>query len=697
MKGFGSGSIYNDGNWDKDGVGRYPKGVIFWDINKDRILTFQDSLSFNQNGEASFFIYADDVMDIGGLIGNNVYSNSKDFSDLAGSSQWYGSIDPNYIITRFWHWYSWGRWYGTNDGAYRLDWDAFPDNNASVGAPIVKCFNPDTNEEIQKTLLHPDCYDLTYGKRNHILMKAYAADPRDTKLKESAFVCYGQDLDTARYIRSNSAEFTIIGKFLNSESDPKAVETTVFLTPDGTGADVSSMSYFRMINWQTRVNQIPAEKSLYESNFFLTRITKFDICKGLTVVAEPLNKILKLGQPDTVVVTVTETGTEYPYSGIKVVMRADDGSFELEATTNDAGQATFSGVKPSSLSKIFVKASKDGDPATEVEEGRTSGYTILYVEEDRTPPSLDVNAFPSLTNKSSVTIDGTVTKGSKVKVGNVDAVVDNNGGWKANVNLNQGENIINIIAYGPNGVPRTITIRIVLDKEPPVIILPTQAEVDSYGITAANNAVFFRGRVTPGSKITQNDIKAVQNGTPLTVANVAVVNDVWTAKIEGIQVGTPLSLTVSAVDEAGNPGTSTPATYTIAKITTVLLTIGNNVPVVDNKSEKTMLEPVYLSANTPMIPLQDIAEYLGMTATPPAGNSMTVMIGTTSATITVGSQNVVIGTTTVTLTVAPELKQGKIFVPASLVGDLLKTDPKAEVSVTYDVNARTVVIKRIVR
>lgn len=696
MKGYGPGSIYNDGNWDKNGVGRYPKGVIFWDLNKDRILTFQDSLSFNQNGETSFFIYADDVFDLGGLVGNNLYSNTKDFSDVAGSSQWYSPLDPNYLISRYWHWYSWGRWYGTNDGGYRLDWDAFPDNNAKVAAPIVKCFNPENNEEMSKSLLSTDCYDLTYGTRNHILVKAYAADPRDVKMKESAFVCYGQDYDTARSIRSNSTETTIVGKFLNSESDPKAVETSVYITPDGTGADVSSLTYFRMINWQTRVNATPAEQSLYEDGFYLTRITKFDVCKGLTVKAEPLNKILKLGQPDTVVVTVTETGSEYPYPGVKVVMRAEDGSFELEAPTNDAGQAKFEGVKPTSLSKIFVKATKSADPATEVEEGRTSGYAILYVEEDRTPPSLDVNSFPALTNKSSITIEGTVTKNSKVKVGNVDAVVDNNGAWKANINLNQGENIINIVAVGPNGVPRSITIRIVLDKEPPVIILPTQAEVDSYNITESNNNINFRGRVTPGSKITANDIKAVQNGTPLTVSNVAVVNDVWTAKIENIQTGTQLSLTISAVDEAGNPGTSKTANYTIAKITTVTLAIGNAVPVVNGKTQAPLLEPVYLSANNPMIPLEEIAKYLEISVSP-SGNSMTVMVGTTTATITVGSQNVVIGSTTVTLPVAPELKQSKIFVPASLVADLLKTDPKAEISVTYDINARTVVIKRIVR
>ncbi|NTU61801.1 MAG: hypothetical protein HGA95_05725, partial [Caldiserica bacterium] len=426
----------------------------------------------------------------------------------------------------------------------------------------------------------------------------------------------------------------------------------------------------------------------YTTFFAISRITKFDVCKGLAVKAEPLNKVLRLGQPDTVVVTVTETGSGYPYSGVKVVMRAEDGSFELEATTNDQGQATFAGVKPSTLSKIIVKATKDADPSTEIEEGRVSGSAILYVEEDRTPPSLDVNNFPSLTNKASITIDGTVTKGSKVKVGNVDANVDANGGWKANITLNPGENIINIIANGPNGVPRTITIRITLDKEPPVIILPTQAEVDSYKITAFNNNIYFRGRVTPGSKIKAEDIKATQNGTALAVSSVSVVNDVWVAKIEGIQVGVPLTLQVSAVDEAGNPGQSEAKNYSIAKITTVFITIGNVVPIIDGKSGTALLEPAYLTGNNPMIPLQDIAQYLEMTPTV-SGNSMTIMVGSVTATITVGSQTVVIGSTSYTLTTAPEMKQGKIFVPASLIDELLKADTKAERSVTYDVNSKT--------
>lgn len=698
MRGFGPGSIYNDANRDENGVGRYPSGVIFWDINKDRILTYQDSLSFNQNGETSFFIYADDVHDVGGLVGNNQYSNSADFSDVAGNSQWYSPLEPNYLISRIWHWYSWGTWYGTNDGAYRLDWDAFPDNNATIAGPVVKCFDAATNEEMSKSLLNTEYYDLTYGIRNQILVKAYAADTRDKKLKEGALIAYGDDRDYYATIKSNSQEFQIVGRLGNSESDPKSVDTSIYLTPDGTGADVSSLTYFRPVNWQNRVNQIPEDKSLFTTFFPLTRMAKFDVCKGLAVKAEPLNKILKLGQPDTVVVTVTETGSGYPYSGVKVVMRAEDGSFELEAITNDQGQATFSGVKPSTLSKIIVKATKAADPSTEIEEGRVSGTAILYVEEDRTPPSLDINSFPALTNKASITIDGTVTKNSKVKVGSVDAVVDANGGWKANITLNPGENIINIIAYGPNGVPRTITIRITLDKDPPVIILPTQAEVDSYNITATNNTIYFRGRVTPGSKITANDIKATQNGTALTISSVAVVNDVWTAKIENIQVGTPLTLQISAVDEAGNPGQSQAVTYKISKITSVFVTIGNVVPIIDGKSGTPFVEPAYMTGNNAMIPLQDIAQYLNITAAAAGANTLSVVIGSVNATITVGSQTAVLGSGTIPLSTPAEMKNGKIFVPASLINELLKADTTtAEGSVTYDVNSKTVVIKRIVR
>jgi hypothetical protein len=688
MRGFGVGSIYNDPNRDETtGIGRYPDGAIFWDVNKDRILTFQDSLSFNQNGEASFFMYADDIHDIGGLVGNNTYSNSGDFGDVAGCSMWYDKYDPENVYNRFWHHFYYGSWFGTNDGAYRLDWDAFPDNQIKIGGPIVKLFNPETMEEANKELLTPEYYDLTYGVRNHFIIKAYAADPRDLNLKEGSFLSYSQNMDYQAWYMSNSAEQSIVGRLGKSETDPKALETSVFLTPDGTGPDVSSLIYIRMINWQTRVNQIEAEKSLYADYFQLLKMAAFDVCKGLSIKAEPLNKILRLGQPDTVVVTVTESGSGYPYSGVKVVMKAEDESLEMEAVTNDQGQATFTGVKPSSLSKIIIKATK---------EGRTNGSSVLYVEEDRTPPSLDINTFPALTNKSSITIDGTVTKGSKVKVGNVDATVDANGAWKANITLNPGENVINVIAYGPNGVPRTITIKITLDKEPPVILLPTQAEVDSYGISTDNPKIVFRGRVTPGSKITANDIKAVQNGTPLPVSDVKVVNDTWVATIEGIQTGSPLELEVTATDGAGNPG-SAKATYKIAKVTTVLLTIGNQILVVDNKPVATLTEPAYQLNNVIMVPLADFASYLEMNVSP-TPTTLTIISGTETVTLTVGSQNVVIGGVQQVLPVAPVLKNGRIFIPVSLVKDLLKLDTKVDVSdVSFGVNGKTVVITRIVR
>lgn len=679
-QGFGVGSIYNH---------PYAGGYVFWDLNVDKKLTFQDALTFNQNGETTFVYYADDESEIGGLIGNNTYSNMLEYADVAGGSAWYEAYDPTTLYGRFWHYkYPWtGQWYGTNDGGYRLDWDAIPDNNAKLAGPTFKCYDAETGDEMKKDLLVPEFYDLTYGVRNHIMVKAYPADSRDLKLKEGALISYSTDRTYTTQIAGNHAEAWVTGRLQNSETDPKAVETSIYCTPDGTGPDASSLLYFRPVNWQIRVNQTPPEKSLYTTFFALTRLCKFDVCKGLAIKAEPLNKVLKLGQPDTVIVTVTETGSGYPYAGVKVVMRAEDGSFEIEATTNDQGQATFTGVKPSSLAKIFIKATK---------EGKTEGSSVLYVEEDRTPPSLDVDPFPTLTNKSSVTITGTVTKGSKVKVGNVDANVDANGAWKANINLNPGENVINIIANGPNGVPRTITIRIILDKEAPVILLPTQAEVDSYGINDTNTTAIFRGRVTPGSKITAADIKAVQNGSPLPVANVKVVNDVWVAEISNIQLGVELTLDVSAVDEAGNPGTAS-NTYKIAKITKLYLTIGNAIPVLGNKGQTALLEPPFIGVgNNVMVPIADIASYLDMQATTTA-NSVTVVVGSESATATVGSNSVVIGTSTVTLSTPPVVKNGRIFVPIQLVKELLDKNTKITAKVDYDVNAKTIVITIVSR
>ncbi|MEZ4811928.1 MAG: hypothetical protein R2883_00285 [Caldisericia bacterium] len=119
--GWGWGSIYNN---------PYEGSYIFADFDLDGTLTFADSLSFNENGEVSFYFWADDITKVGGLIGNNNLSNDRDFSDVIGYPGWYGKYDSNYMYYRYIARKSYrGFWYGTMDHTFKLDWEAIPDRN----------------------------------------------------------------------------------------------------------------------------------------------------------------------------------------------------------------------------------------------------------------------------------------------------------------------------------------------------------------------------------------------------------------------------------------------------------------------------------------------------------------------------------------------------------------------------------------
>jgi hypothetical protein len=669
--GWGYGAIYNH---------PYKGGYVFADLNGDTILTFQDSLSFNQNGKISFFFYADDVLDLGGLVGNNAHSNDAKFCDVYGSHLIYLKNDPNYMRMRFRHSRSrYGQgWWGTNDNSYKLDWEAIPDNDLTVRGPIVKVFDPGTGEEAPKELINPEHYDLTWAVNNHFIARVYPADPRDEKMKSGTrLTVLGEYEHMPR--NQSTHEHEITGVLLDSEVDPKAIETSMTMMPTGTGQFQESLWFENIINWHKRYNNIDENINVRPTNAnmnFVAQLAKFDVAKGLSVKAEPYNKVLKLGQPDTVLVTVTEAGSGYRYEGAKVTMKSEDGAINLEGKTNQAGEVNFTDVKPDSDSKIIIKATL---------EGRVTGNTVLYVGIDLTPPSINLGAIPGITNKKTLAIDGDVTKGSTLKVGTVNATVDENGKWKATINLTEGENLLNVVAVGPNGAIRAITIKITLDTTPPKVTLPTDEEFLAQIIQTGK--FILSGRVEPGS-----DVKvSVSIGGNSNKYNVTVVNDFWTIQDLPATPG-QVDVIVDATDAAGN--VAAPAltkSYMIPKITTLKLVVGNTIKIFNGKLGTMLIVPPAVStAGMPMIPVEEIQD-IGFTFTP--GNTMTFKVGSAEATCTIGSTVGTLNGNPFTLSEPPVLSSGKALVPASFFEKVLAMNTKAKVTLTYEPAGRVILIR----
>lgn len=673
-RGWGLGAIYNN---------PYGGGYIFCDLNADRYLSYADSLSFNQNGEVSFFYYADDKMNVGGLVGNNIYSNSSDFSDLYGNPQWYAPLDPNKIYTRFRHGLTWwgDNWWGTNDGSFRLDWEAIPDNVVKVEAPIVKLYNPQTGEEASNDLLDPEYYDATYGKLNHFIVRAYPADPRDNKIKEESYVLTSNDRAYLPQGITSQHESLTLGRLHNSEVDPKAVETMISWRPTGTGKDVTSIFYARNINWNLRTNNV-VTNPIMDNIFFIADSIRIDSCKGLDVKAEPLNKILRLGQTDTVIVTITEAGSGYRMEGAKVTLKSEDGTINLEQTSDINGEATFANVKPESLSKIIAKATM---------EGKVTGYAELFVDIDLTPPSINIDAFPGITNKTSITFTGDVTKGSTLKLNTVNAEVDATGKWKASYNLVSGENIITLVATGPNGAVRTTTIRVVLDKDPPKLVMPTQEQVDNY-IINNEGKLKLSGRVDPESTVTVTYQQAGGNRIDL---GVTVVNDFWQTTEFVPVAGTPLDVIVTAKDAAGNTTPASTATFKVLKVSTLKLTVGNTQKIFNGKADLLTQPPLLDKATgTPMVPVEELYSELGYVATF-ANGKLIITIDKYTADFTIGSTTATLNGNTVTLPVAPIVATNKALIPASFITKVLDMDTTSVNMLTYEPQGKVITIKRI--
>ena len=648
--GWGWGAIYNN---------PYAGSYIFPDLDLDGILTFADSLSFNENGQVSFYYWADDVNEVGGLIGNNLLSNHRDHSDVVGFPGWYDEFDPNYMYYRYVARRSYrGFYYGTMDHTFKLDWEAIPNRNTGAKAPELKLFDPVTGDEMSKDILDPGAYDFTYAMRNHFIVRAYPADSRDAKLKAGSQIRTGDYTNWSWYI-PNSYENNIKGKLTESKTDPKAMETIMYWTPTGTGENVAALYFTREYNWNLRANNIKGANGFeFDSGFSLYAINLLDVATGLEIIATPYNEILKLGQPDTVSVIVKEAGSGYAIEGAVVTFRSEDGTIEMEQTTDAIGEAKFENVKPETRAKIIIGATY---------EGYTPGNSVLYVDLDLTPPSIDIDEFEGITNRGTINLSGVVSTGAELDVDKKKAKVAADGKWQSQVTLTEGENLITLHAVGANGVESAVTVKITLDTTAPGILMPQQSDIDAFGISGNSGELWLTGRVTPLSNV---EVTIDQGGNARQVA-VTVANDVWKTERFTINTGEKFTVGVKATDVAGN---TTPATddYMIKKVTIIVLSIGNPIPT-KNGQPQNQIQPPETKDGITMVPLKDIEGLIDGLSVNVGGNTMTVAVNGKNATCTVGSKNATVNGVGLTLDVAPYMiGTNKLMVPIAFIQKVIE-------------------------
>ena len=89
--GWGLGSIYNS---------PYYGGLLLADLDGTGYLDYHDSLGLDVNGQTTFYLFAEDLAYVGGLVGQNAYCNNLAQADLAGNPP-PNKTDPGIAYKRY--------------------------------------------------------------------------------------------------------------------------------------------------------------------------------------------------------------------------------------------------------------------------------------------------------------------------------------------------------------------------------------------------------------------------------------------------------------------------------------------------------------------------------------------------------------------------------------------------------------------
>ncbi len=105
--------------------------------------------------------------------------------------------------------------------------------------------------------------------------------------------------------------------------------------------------------------------------------------------------------------------------------------------------------------------------------GKSDSKEVLIkfkLVKDNTPPEIKFNVQENfVTNKSSLLISGETEKDAKVYFLNSEIKIDENGKFSIEVNLNEGENELKLIAVDPFGNKKEYILKIICDLTPPSV------------------------------------------------------------------------------------------------------------------------------------------------------------------------------------------------------------------------------------
>jgi hypothetical protein len=446
IRGWGRGCIYNH---------PYEGGYLFPDWNgADGYLGSKDSTEVTQPGETWFLFYPDYACDYGILVGKNPYSNSV-FGDVAGGLGNYRGIEtyPLDIKYRFNTYISDSRGFSNEDGTYRLDWDSFVNHNGAARIPRVQLFDETTGNELGKSLLDINNYDLIYGKANFVKVKLSPNSSPDISMKPYSRLRLGFYYPDSKAEHVIEARTAVEGN-IKWEDKPidGSTEAILKITPAGSWKDIVELS---MVS--TDINGY--------LNIDTWDLARFDVVKSIDIQIKT-SRQLRANQTDTITIYVHEAGTDKPLSGADV--RIQGPGINEKGETDDDGKVSFE-VTPNATGVITVTANHDLGDDTDV--------IVILDEEKNTTLSLHISPIDNETTESQIEIIGQTNATNTITINREEAIVNKDGFFSKLVSLEEGMNMIKITATSSSGkettkivnVKRDTTVDFTIDPIPDIL------------------------------------------------------------------------------------------------------------------------------------------------------------------------------------------------------------------------------------
>ena len=668
IKGWGLGAIYNSPH-------RF--GYCFVDINRDKHLTYQDALNLDKEGKVTYYLFAEDVASTGGLVGNNRYSNNIYSSDLYGNPVVYTEDSPSYTQRRFINRYQlYSSYYSylvsTGDHTFKMDWEAFPNQYLECNGPTAEMYDANTLLPLGKELLSARAYDISYGRVNHILLRAYPADKRDLPLQIGASVV----LDGNEYIPSHGdgsarraifnpniygpeSEKFIYGNLYECTADPKARETIIRYTPTGTGEENGFLQYY---NKNARF-EMP--------NFYMAGgVSAMDIASGLSVEVLSDNE-LKAKTSSKIMIYVKEAGTQYPVPGATISL---EGVGVNDSKVADSeGKAVFT-VTPSNRGIIIVRAKM---------QNMISAILAIGVEEDATPQFIDLDPVDIVIETSTVLISGLVKIGSTVTINQQPVKVDGNGKFRYEAILTERNTVFEIVAKDQAG---RIAKKIV-NVEKPTDNLQISVDVPEKIVEATE--VSIKGKVSR-KNITENSA----NRAIWVFVNGIEADVIPDEKFVSFDFEATIPVTYGRNRVEINVRTNDGFTKKVVEIpnykkSVIELQIDNDIANINGQQKQIDAKP-YISQGRTFVPLRVVAEGFGAQVEwVQQTKGINITMGDKVISMQIGSNRAIINNQIVTMDAAPEIKNGRTFVPIRFVSEALGAE------VQWNQSSRKVIITRL--